>query len=30
MAGLDLNAQFENISEEAKAASESFAGVNGK
>jgi hypothetical protein len=26
MAALDLNAQFENISEKAKAASESFAG----
>ena len=29
MAAFDLNVQFENISEKAKAASESFAGVNG-
>jgi hypothetical protein len=29
MAAFDLNAQFENISENAKAASESFAGVSG-
>jgi hypothetical protein len=29
MAAFDLNAQFENISEKAKAASESFAGVSG-
>ena len=29
MAAFDLNAQFENISEKAKAASESFVGVSG-
>ena len=29
MAAFNLNAQFENISEKAKAASESFAGVSG-
>ena len=29
MAAFDLNAQFENISEKAKAASESFAGASG-
>jgi hypothetical protein len=29
VAAFDLNAQFENISEKAKAASESFVGVSG-
>ena len=30
MAAFDVNAQFENISEKANAASESFAGVSGQ
>jgi hypothetical protein len=29
MAAFDLDAQFENVSEKAEAASESFAGVSG-